>query len=206
MATPLVIGLSLALSLVAGIIVQLEATEEPDAEPVERVRKTLSKRSADSSGLVREPYCRRVLERIFNKPFPKIRPDFLRNPEPDKNGRHHNLELDGYCEELQIAFEHNGKHHYTFDGPNTFVPTYEDFKKLVQRDTHKVDECRRLGIVLVVILDEDKVKFDDIEKEIVKQLIKNGCKLPKHFGGREREEKATVPKVTKRRKKEEKKE
>jgi len=182
MSTPLVIGLSLALSLVAGIIVHLESEEQQ--EEVER--KKITKRTTnDSSGLVREPYCRRILERIYNKPFVKVRPDFLRNPIPDKNGRHHNLELDGYCEELKIAFEHNGKHHYTFDGPNTFVPTYEDFVKLVQRDNHKVDTCKRLGIVLIVILDEDKVKFNEIEKEIVKQLLQHGCQLPPHYQGQE---------------------
>ena len=44
--------------------------------------------------------CREILESIYSVPFKPCRPNFLKNP---KTGR--NLELDGYNEELKIAFE-----------------------------------------------------------------------------------------------------
>ena len=47
-----------------------------------------------------ERKCKRIIQKIFRKPFTKIRPDFLKNPETNRN-----LELDLYNEELKIAVE-----------------------------------------------------------------------------------------------------
>jgi len=47
-----------------------------------------------------ENECRRILQCLFLKPFPKVRPDFLRNP---KTGR--NLELDMYNQDIALALE-----------------------------------------------------------------------------------------------------
>lgn len=58
-----------------------------------------------SSGIT-ERICRKIFERIFNENFPKEKPKWLIS---DSGSR---LELDGYCEKLGIAFEHNGKQHY----------------------------------------------------------------------------------------------
>ena len=130
--------------------------------------------------MVREPRCREVLEKIFGLPFPKVRPEFLKNPEPDQFGRHNNLELDGYCESLALAFEHNGSSHYTF--PHVFNPTLKAYAKLKARDNYKIDRCRELGIVLLIIKDKDEVPFDQIETEIRKQL--RGAWLPPSLGER----------------------
>ena len=54
-----------------------------------------------------EEYCREIFEDITGKKFPKERPDWLVN---DKTGK--KLELDGYCEELKLAFEYDGKQHF----------------------------------------------------------------------------------------------
>ena len=54
-----------------------------------------------------EEESRTIIENIYNKQFPKGRYTFLINPETDKN-----LELDGYNEELKIAFEYQGRQHY----------------------------------------------------------------------------------------------
>ena len=48
-----------------------------------------------------EEKCRFIFESCFQKKFIKTRKVLP-----------HRLELDGYCEELKLAFEHNGKQHY----------------------------------------------------------------------------------------------
>lgn len=60
-----------------------------------------------------------------------------------------NLELDGYCENLALAFEHQGAQHHSWS--IAFHPSVEDFNDLVARDTFKVERCRTLGIRLVVV-------------------------------------------------------
>ena len=46
------------------------------------------------------------MEEIFGRPFLKIRPLWL------VNGRDNRMEFDGYCEALQLAFEHHGEQHF----------------------------------------------------------------------------------------------
>lgn len=55
---------------------------------------------------LRERLCRRVFEELLGKPFPRIRPSWLFSA---RGGR---MEFDGYCEALQVAFEHHGEQHY----------------------------------------------------------------------------------------------
>lgn len=63
------------------------------------------------------------------------------------NGR--NLELDGYCKNLALAFEHQGAQHHSWSV--AFHSTVEEFNDLVARDAFKVERCRENGICLVVI-------------------------------------------------------
>lgn len=94
----------------------------------------------DSMG---EKLTRRALEQIYGKKFPKVRPDWLINP---KTG--YRLELDGYCEELKIAFEYHGVQHREF--PNGFFKTFEEFQQQVSRDIYKAEQCQKRGIYLIV--------------------------------------------------------
>src|SRR5579872_1960468 len=91
-----------------------------------------------------EILCRKVLEKFYEKPFPKCRPDFLVNPETG-----YNLELDGYNEELKIAFEYNGIQHYEY--PNGFHKTEEEFFDQTRRDGFKKEICKEMGIHLISI-------------------------------------------------------
>jgi len=91
-----------------------------------------------------EQITRRVFEHLFAKPFVRVRPDFLKNPETGRN-----LELDGYNEELKIAFEYNGIQHYHY--PSHYAKNEEEFKKQLRRDQFKLDTCNRLGIYLVIV-------------------------------------------------------
>lgn len=54
-----------------------------------------------------EEKVREIFESKFGKLFPSIRPNFMKNPKTKMN-----LELDGYCEELKLAFEYDGEFHY----------------------------------------------------------------------------------------------
>jgi hypothetical protein len=59
-----------------------------------------------SNNYISEEICRAYFESLFQEEFIKIRPKFLRKDND------YCLELDGYCEKLSIAFEHNGVQHY----------------------------------------------------------------------------------------------
>jgi hypothetical protein len=91
-----------------------------------------------------ERITRRVFEHLFKKPFTRIRPDFLKNPETGRN-----LELDGYNEELKVAFEYNGMQHYCF--PNGFNKTKQEFEGQLRRDKYKMQKCNEHGIYLITV-------------------------------------------------------
>jgi len=92
----------------------------------------------------KEERCRQILENIYGKPFPAIRPDWLRNPETNRN-----LELDGYNDELKIGFEYNGQQHYVY--PNYTGQTLEQFKAQVRRDIFKINKCDEQGVYVITI-------------------------------------------------------
>ena len=100
---------------------------------------------------------RAAAERIFNKPFTKIRPDFLKNDVTQ-----HNLELDVYNEELQLAIEYSWRQHYEF--VPFFHKNYEAFLNQKYRDEMKKTKCKEHGIKLIEI--PYTVKLEDIESFI----------------------------------------
>jgi hypothetical protein len=72
------------------------------------------------------------------------------------------LELDGYCDTLKIAFEHDGDYHLT----DPYIR---------QKDLAKNKYCEQLGIVLIRIPQLfQRVKIDDLIPFIQDQLAKNG--------------------------------
>jgi hypothetical protein len=80
---------------------------------------------------------------MFNEKFPKFYPKWLKNPKTD-----HLLELDGYCDKLKIAFEHNGLQHYK---KTNFHSTNKKFQDLQYRDRLKRQLCKSHGVKLIVI-------------------------------------------------------
>tara|TARA_B110000483_G_scaffold105433_1_gene128658 strand:- start:735 stop:1292 length:558 start_codon:yes stop_codon:yes gene_type:complete len=94
--------------------------------------------------LIMETKCKEILESICGAEFKKIRPSFLRNPETNKN-----LELDGYNEKLQLAFEYNGSQHY-FYNPH-FHKDQKAFETQVKHDKMKLELCKKRNIFLLVI-------------------------------------------------------
>jgi hypothetical protein len=90
----------------------------------------------------KERKCREILEKIYNKPFIRVRPNFLKNP---KTG--HNLEIDCYNDELKIGLEYCGIQHYKY--PNFIHKSRKEFEDLVERDRIKDILCKHYGVYLI---------------------------------------------------------
>jgi len=111
-----------------------------------------------------ENECRRVMETIFRKPFPSMRPNFLKNNITGKN-----LEIDCCNLELKLGVEYNGKQHYEF------IPaihrTRETFQNQQYRDKMKQQLCKRNGFTLITV--PYTVPTQEIENYIRDQLSIN---------------------------------
>jgi len=108
-----------------------------------------------------EEYCRFVLEYFFDVKFKKIRPQWLKT----KNNTL--LELDGYNEELKIAFEYNGLQHYA--NVPFFFKTEEEFKKRQEDDEYKMKVCGKEKVNLIIIP-------YDVHQNDIPRYIYNKCK------------------------------
>jgi hypothetical protein len=86
-----------------------------------------------------EKLCREIFEKLLMEPFPTQRPQWLEK-----------LELDGYNEELNIAFEYNGKQHYEYI-PHFHNNDPEKFELQQLRDIKKYSLCKKKGINLIII-------------------------------------------------------
>ena len=125
-----------------------------------------------------ERLCRAFFEQLFGKPFPTKRPAWLISNE---GGR---CELDGYCEELQLAFEHHGEQHY-----RAATGLYTDETKLQERralDHRKRRLCKKLAVVLIEIPEVPRLTpLDALRKFIADECRKRGVKLPRGFWKRD---------------------
>jgi hypothetical protein len=105
-----------------------------------------------------------ALEKIFNKPFKKKRPNWLVNPETGRR-----LEIDCYNEELKIGAEFNGIQHYKW--PNFTGQSYESFLAQQRRDNYKKLLCLKKGVKLIIV--PYKIKEGDIENFIRTKILEN---------------------------------
>lgn len=99
---------------------------------------------------------RQALKEIFNRPFNKCRPDFLRNPVT----KNFNMEIDCFDEELRLGIEVQGRQHYEF--VPYFHKTKADFQNQQYRDELKRRMCKDNRIVLIEVpytVKEKDVKF-----------------------------------------------
>jgi len=112
-----------------------------------------------------EEKCRYVLQSVFKKPFPKSRSAIS------------GYEIDGYCEELKIAFEYHGRQHYTHI--KHFHKTDYEFNKQIKRDETVRIKCLKKGIRLIEIpyyitnSDDDLVTY--IGKYFSKKPVVDWC-------------------------------
>lgn len=96
-------------------------------------------------GQMVESACKQIFEHLFQQPFEKTKEVLT----PKRTGRHFALELDGYNEQLKIAFEYQG-HQSHWD------PTFSSYSKVSARDNFKVSFCKNNNIDLIVIPRIDK--------------------------------------------------
>ena len=108
-----------------------------------------------------ERVCRATLEAVFKKPFPTLKPKWL------AQGRSR-MELDGFNEELGIAFEYHGQQHYE---KNYFSKTDEQLKKRQEADQRKRELCKANNVFLIEI--PYKVPVFRIEGYIKRICIEN---------------------------------
>ncbi|MFZ4740196.1 MAG: zinc-ribbon domain-containing protein [Bacteroidales bacterium] len=111
-----------------------------------------------------ERICRLFFQRYFGFDFIKVRPQWL------KNSKGFLLELDGYCEELNLAFEHQGRQHYS---------EVSFFSKRISYDEEKRQLCKQHGVTLIEIpeiLNDTKIK--DLKPFIIQECKKNNVELP----------------------------
>lgn len=122
--------------------------------------------SLGNGGHKNEQRCRAILERIFGKPFPTVRPKWLKNPATKRN-----LELDMYCHELRLAAEYDGKQHYKM---TQFHGSKKELLYQMKRDQYKAKKCKELGVTLIRIPYWAK---QDLEGYITRKLKEIG-KMP----------------------------
>ena len=118
---------------------------------------------------VSERICRGIFEALFQASFPKARPDWLQNE------RGNWMELDGYYENLGIAFEYHGIQHYEFN------PYFHNEKgSFVQRkkdDRLRAELCRTRGIRLFEI--PYTVRHEDMEAFVRAASKEMGIPVPR---------------------------
>jgi hypothetical protein len=116
-----------------------------------------------SSG-VGERICRVFFEQIFDKKFPKSRPPWLINQDGNQ------MELDGYCEELSLAFEHQGRQHHKH--LDYFYSSKKEFVKRQSDDLRKKSLCAENNIILIEI---PQIPYE-LSLEKVQRFILDKCK------------------------------
>lgn len=109
-----------------------------------------------------EEQCRKIIEAIFAQPFPSQRPDFLRNPETNRN-----MECDMMNGDLKLCIERNGEQHYRHV---EHFHTAEEFRKQQERDVLKTKLLTENGYRLIVI--PYTVHPDAVEEYICAELSK----------------------------------
>lgn len=109
---------------------------------------------------IRERLCRSIFEQITSYQFPKKRPIWL------VNTRSNQMELDGFCEELKIAFEHHGEYHYLRN--EHFQRKNESLERRKLDDKTKSDLCEKNDITLIII--PYNVKTTELKNFIFKNL------------------------------------
>jgi hypothetical protein len=127
----------------------------------------------ECSAGVGERICRVFFEQIFSKTFPKSRPPWLTNQDGNQ------MELDGYCVELALAFEHQGRQHhkqhdYFYSSENQFIKRQSD-------DKRKKSLCAENNIVLIEVPEIPyELSILKVQTFILDNCQANGVPIPEN--------------------------
>jgi hypothetical protein len=117
-----------------------------------------------------ERICRAYFEQMFGRKFPKARPKWLTNREGFQ------MELDGYCNSLALAFEHQGLQHFQL---RSQFQTAKQFDKRKRDDRRKKFLCRQNNVTLIEVPQiPDSLPLTQIQNYITKQCRKKGYAPP----------------------------
>ena len=141
-------------------------------------RARISHRTGSMSGCPQcqtykgEEFVRQTFERIFRVRFPSTRPAWLRNKRC--------LELDGYNEQLGLAFEHQGIQHYQVSPP--FSNTPAELARQQDRDQLKASLCAEKGVRLFVVPEIPRLTAVEAVGDVIAAESKRlGVQLPASF-------------------------
>lgn len=116
-----------------------------------------------------ENQVRDIFEHIFNKPFPTARLSFLKNPSTGRN-----LELDGYCKELGLAFEYDGRFHYEERSSQELtqkqIKRHGNLEATQERDKLKDELCKKANIRLIRVPYWERDNLDHYIRKAIKDL------------------------------------
>ncbi len=114
---------------------------------------------------VQEEICRFFLEQMFGKKFPSTRPIWCVNSKGKR------LELDGYNEELLLAFEHNGLQHYRICKALNIDDDQEKLARRQDNDMQKQQLCHLHQVRLIIIPEMlSHIGVNKLEQFIIEQL------------------------------------
>jgi hypothetical protein len=116
---------------------------------------------------ISEEIVRCYFEQMFGERFVRIRPQWLLNRKKNR------LELDGFCKQINVAFEHQGNHHYkdSYKGGR--------LQSVKNNDKDKMDKCKEKGVALFVIEHLFKMtKLKDLRSTIIRKAHDLGVHIP----------------------------
>jgi len=119
-----------------------------------------------NKGSKSEEIARTTFEQIFQLEFKKVRPKWL------KNSRNRQMEIDGFCKELNIGFEYQGIQHF---GKQFYGTSLE---QRISDDQLKAKLCEENGVRLFIL--DYRMEYSDFPKEIEAQAKKFGIQVNNH--------------------------
>ena len=119
-----------------------------------------------------ERICRTTFEQLFGKPFPAAWPTWLINSDG------YRMELDGFNQELRLAFEHQGSQHYRY--VKHYHRNNDSFELQQRRDIEKRELCIKQNITLIEIPEVlNRLAICEVKPFIISELKKlNNMTIP----------------------------